>query len=75
MLVSRRKLEALAKRSHTRCHGTGVEGYTTGKNPVLIICACVWRTLKRQGVDLQDKEEVAKRVGPEYPEEYRGTTV
>ena len=59
--ISAAKVEALAKRGHVKCHGRGVLGYRP-KTHAAVLCTCVFRNLRRQGVNIYDQGAVAKAL-------------
>jgi hypothetical protein len=67
MRISRKKVEAMAKRSHAKCHGTGILGYRRGD--VAVLCTCVVRNLRRKNVNQNSPEEMKKAIGPDPPPE------
>ena len=64
--ISKEKVEALAKRSHARCHGRGILGFRPGTNAA-VICTCVFRNLRRQGVNVNNHAAVVKALAPDPP--------
>lgn len=67
MKISRAKVEAMAKRSHAKCHGTGILGYRKGG--LAVLCTCVIRNLRRRGINKNSPEEMEKAIGPDTPPE------
>ena len=64
--ISATKVEALAKRSHAKCHGRGVLGYRPGTG-ASVLCACVFRNLHRQGVNTAIQSQVEKALAQDPP--------
>lgn len=64
--ISTAKVEALAKRGHVKCHGRGVLGYRP-KTHAAVLCTCVFRNLRRQGININDQAAVAKVLAPDPP--------
>ena len=62
--ISKEKVESFAKRGHAKCHGRGILGYRPGTNAV-VPCTCVWRNLRRQGVNVNDRIAVMKALAPD----------
>lgn len=69
MIIARDKVEGLAKRSHAKCHGTGILGYRPKANMAVVLCTCVFRNLRRRGVNINDREAVGKFLEPDPPEQ------
>lgn len=71
--ISAAKVEALAKRGHAKCHGRGVLGFRPGTHGVrpgthaAVLCSCVFRILRRQGVNINDQAAVFKALAPDPP--------
>jgi hypothetical protein len=65
--ISKEKVEALAKKSHAKCHGRGILGFRPGTNAA-VLCSCVWRNLRRQGVNTNNQAAVVKALAPDPPE-------
>lgn len=74
MKIDTGKLVRHAKASHGTCHGTGVVGRRTvvgtkrGTSNILVICPCVFRELKRIGVDRSDAEQMRRAIGVDPPD-------
>lgn len=66
--ISVAKVEALAKRGHAKCHGRGVLGFRPGTHAA-VLCTCVFRNLRRQGVNIYDQGAVARALAPDPPKE------
>ncbi|HQT97785.1 MAG TPA: hypothetical protein PKV70_08750 [Thermodesulfobacteriota bacterium] len=65
-VISREKVEALAKRGHVKCHGRGILGWrpVTG---AAVLCSCVIRNLRRKGVNTDRQADVARALAPDPP--------
>ena len=50
----------------TKCHGCGVLGYRPVTHAA-VLCTCVWRKLRRNGVNIDDQAAVVKALAPEPP--------
>jgi hypothetical protein len=61
------KVRSLAKRGHVSCHGEGIFGRQADTG-LVILCQCVLRSLKRQGIDLDDSRRVQEALGPDSKE-------
>ena len=66
--ISAAKVEALAKRGHAKCHGRGVLGYRPVTHAA-VLCTCVFRNLRRKGVNINSMADVAKFLAPDPPKE------
>lgn len=66
MNVDLRKVEALAKKSHSSCKGVGTIGRRRGTTDV-VICPCVHRRLRTMGVDYRDSKQIGKAIGVDPP--------
>lgn len=64
--ISKEKVEALAKRGHVKCHGRGILGFRPKTNNV-VFCTCVFRNLRRKGVDIYDLAALQEALAPELP--------
>ena len=64
--ISVAKVEALAKRGHAKCYGRGVLGYRPVTHAV-VLCTCVFRNLRRKGVNIKSMAAVAKFLAPDPP--------
>ena len=64
--ISKEKVAALARKGHVKCHGRGILGYRPGTNAV-VLCTCVWRNLRRQGVNVNNRVEVMKALAVDLP--------
>jgi hypothetical protein len=64
--ISAAKVEALAKRGHVKCHGRGILGFRPVTHDV-VLCTCVWRNLRRKGVNINSMADVAKFLAPDPP--------
>ncbi len=64
--ISAAKVEALAKKGHVKCHGRGVLGYRPGTHAA-VLCTCVFRNLRRKGVNINDMAAVARFLAPDPP--------
>ncbi|MDA8121437.1 MAG: hypothetical protein M0Z38_02585 [Deltaproteobacteria bacterium] len=73
--ISREKVEALAKRGHVKCHGRGILGFRSapgakkGESNAAVLCTCVFRNLRRKGVNINDMAAVARFLAPDPPKE------
>lgn len=72
-VISREKVEALAKRGHAKCHGRGILGFRPapggkkGESNAAVICSCVFRNLRRRGVNIDSMADVARFLAPDPP--------
>ena len=66
--ISAAKVEALAKKGHVKCHGRGVLGYRPGTHAA-VLCTCVFRSLRRRGVNIDSMAAVAKFLAPDLPKQ------
>jgi hypothetical protein len=64
--ISAAKVEALAKRGHVKCHGRGVLGYRPVTHAA-VLCTCVFRNLRRKGVNIDSMAAVARFLAPDPP--------
>lgn len=69
--ISKEKIGELAKRSHAKCRGTGILGYRPGSEGTVIttLCSCVYRNLRRRGVDTKNQAAVMEYLAPDPPKE------
>ena len=73
--ISREKVEALAKRGHVKCHGRGILGFRPapggkkGESNAAVLCTCVLRNLRRNGVIINDRAAVLAYLAPDPPKE------
>lgn len=49
-----------------KCYGRGILGYRPWTNAV-VLCTCVWRNLRRRGVNVSNRIEVMKALAVEPP--------
>lgn len=61
--ISKEKVEALAKRGHVKCYGRGILGFRP-KTRAAVLCSCVFRNLRRKGVNIYDQGAVEKALAP-----------
>lgn len=66
MKISLAKIEALAKRGHAKCHGRGILGYRP-RTHAAVLCSCVFRNLRRRGVNIHNQRAVEEALAPELP--------
>jgi len=66
--ISAAKVKVLAKRGHVKCHGRGVLGYRPVTHAA-VLCTCVFRNLRRKGVNINSMADVAKFLAPDPPKE------
>jgi hypothetical protein len=72
--ISVAKVEALAKRGHVKCHGRGVLGFRPGTHAA-VLCSCVFRNLRRKGVNTNSMADVARFLAPDPPKEESCPTI
>lgn len=66
LILDMSKVRALAKSSHSVCHGNGIMGHTRGGTSA-VVCGCVWRALEKRGVNVRDPKAVREAIGKEKP--------
>ncbi len=69
--ISKEKVQELAKKGHAKCLGRGILGVRPGTNAA-VLCSCVWRNMRRKGVNIDNRIEVMKALAPDPPKEAAG---
>ncbi len=64
--ISKSKVQALAKPNHSRCLGRGIVGFRPGTNAA-VFCPCIFRALRRRGVNTDQQADVARFLAPDPP--------